>query len=319
MPDQAASVGTPARVRSFSFASPASSAAAAATGPLLRRCGRDGLAFEFNDAWLRFTNRALEPLLGDGWLDDVHPDDRARRAAIHATMAAEQRAYTHDYRLMNGHTRGYRWFMEHAVPMQRADGGFEGYEHHCMDVHERTRFSEHLATRSNAMRLALRQHGLFDAALAVELQPATLAHDRGRLATMARLAGGSAALDLTRLRLDEWIHAAIASARLAVPPEAPPMVADLPAEPIELEVDRPMLTAALADALVEAAHAWPHRAAIELHAARADALVRIDLPGREDGSAFALLAYAIQVHGGEVVPLADAVRMRLCLPLAGPR
>lgn len=315
MSDQAASVDSTTRVRMF--ASPLTNAAAAATGPLLRRCGADGLAFDFNDAWLRFTNRALESLRGSGWLEDMHPDDRARHAAIHAAMSAEQRAYTHDYRLMNGGTCGYRWVMEQAVPVRRADGGLAGYDHHCMDVHERTRFSEHLATRANAMRLAMRQHGLFEAALAIELQPATMARDRGRLATMGRLAGGSPALDIARLRLDQWVDAAVASARLAVAPDAPPLVVSVPDQPIELEADRGLLTTALADALVEATRAWPHRPAIELHAVRADPFVKIDVPGREDSSAFALLACTVQAHGGEVLTLADGARIRLCLPLAG--
>ena len=181
------------------------------------------------------------------------------------------------------------------------------------------RATEHLATRANTMRLALRQHGLFDAALAVELQPETVARDRGRLATMGRLASGNAALDIARLRLRDWLDAAVGSARLAMPEQAPALIVSMPAETLELDADRELLTTALSDALVDAAHARPQQSAIELHALHADAQVKIDVPGRDSSSALALLSCAVLAHGGEVLTLADGMRLRLCLPLAGPR
>ena len=100
----------------------AAMAPAPVTGPLLRCSGVDGLAREFNSAWLSYTGRPLQSVLRDGWLDDVHPDDRPRCVAIHAAMSNQRRAYALDFRLRNG--AGYRWMLEHVTPLLRPDGTF---------------------------------------------------------------------------------------------------------------------------------------------------------------------------------------------------
>lgn len=292
----------------------AAMAPAAITAPLLRRSGTDGLAREFNDAWLSYTGRPLDSLLRDGWLADVHPDDRARSAAIHAAMSHQRRAYTLDFRLRSGDGGGYRWMMEHATPRQRADGSFDGYAHHCMDVHERTTLSEELATRTHALRLTVRQHGRFETALAHELATLPAERLRARLVTMARLADGPSALDRTRFRLADWIDAATDPLRLSPRDRLPALSIQLPAEPIELDADRPLLTQALAEVLADAAAAQPSPRVIELRAARTESRVMIDTPGREDSSASALLTCAVQLHGGEVLMLSDDLHLRLCLP-----
>ena len=42
---------------------------------LIRRFGSDAKYDYFNNTWLNFTGRRLEDELGDGWMDDMHPDD----------------------------------------------------------------------------------------------------------------------------------------------------------------------------------------------------------------------------------------------------
>ena len=307
MPDRSVAVQKGAR---------AAMAPAAVTGPLLRCSGVDGFAREFNSAWLSYTGRPLQSVLREGWLDDVHPDDRPRCVAIHAAMSNQRRAYTLDFRLRNG-AAGYRWMMEHATPLLRPDGTFHGYAHHCMDVHERTTLSEELAARTHGLRLNVRQHGRFAVALARELAALPADRARDRLLTMARLADGPSTLDRTRFRLADWIDAAIGSMRLA--PDPPSLSIDLPAESIELDADRTLLTKALADVLAEAAAPQPKPRVIELRAARTESLVLIDTPAIEASSAFALLACAIQLHGGEVLTLPDDAHMRLCLPFVKRR
>jgi signal transduction histidine kinase len=209
--------------------------------------------------------------------------------------------------------------MEHATPLLRPDGSFEGYAHHCMDVHERTALSEELAARTHALRLTVRQHGRFEAALAREFATLPADRARARLVAMARLSDGASVLDRTRFRLADWIAAATEPLRLSARDRPPALSIELPAEPVDLDADRPLLTQALAEVLADAAAAQHGPRVIELRAARTESRVMLDTPGHEDSSAFALLACAVQLHGGEVLTLPDDAGMRLCLPFAKRR
>ena len=42
---------------------------------LVWMCDAENRCTYFNRGWLEFTGRAVEAELGDGWLDNVHPDD----------------------------------------------------------------------------------------------------------------------------------------------------------------------------------------------------------------------------------------------------
>ncbi len=105
--------------------------------------GPDGLVTFFNIPWLRFTGRALDRELGDGWAEGVHPDDRSRclstyRAALHA-----RRDFTMEYRLRRFDGE-YRWLVDSGVPRYSPDGTFLGYIGSAIDITEHRRAEEHL-------------------------------------------------------------------------------------------------------------------------------------------------------------------------------
>ena len=285
--------------------------------PLLRRSGPDGAASAFNAAWLAFTKRTLAAALGDGWLDDVHPEDQFRCCAIHAEMAPGRTPYELDYRLRHAE-RGYRWVMEQATPVLDAEGSFAGYTHHCMDVHERSELADELANRLTRMRVALRHHAQFEALLAAELEQLPTARIRFALQTMARLAAASGALVPTRLRLQDWVATVVGEARAATRERSLPFAIESPDEPLDLELEAPLLTRALSDVLAGAALAASPPAQIELRALRVGRRVHVELPAREHSSAFALLVCVVHAHGGEAGMLDGIGRARLTLPLADP-
>ena len=61
--------------------------------------GRDKLYTYFNQPWLEFTGRTLEQELGNGWTEDVHPDDVKQRRQIYCDAFEERRPFSVEYRL----------------------------------------------------------------------------------------------------------------------------------------------------------------------------------------------------------------------------
>lgn len=89
----------------------------------------------FNDTWLQFTGRGLHQEQGEGWLEGVHPDDRARVAEAAGRQMAQGRPFTLEYRLRR-YDGEYRWVLDQARPRFRPDGSPAGYLGSCMDVTE---------------------------------------------------------------------------------------------------------------------------------------------------------------------------------------
>ncbi len=107
--------------------------------------GPDGARLFLNAGWSRFTGLDPSEELGHGWLDGVHPDDRAAYRAVAAQGRAAVRGWEVDYRLR--HADGtYHRVVEQAVPVPAVAGtaaeGAEpatGWIGSCVDVHARLR------------------------------------------------------------------------------------------------------------------------------------------------------------------------------------
>ena len=82
--------------------------------------------------WIAFTGQAGPDALHWGWLEPVHPDDRAATRA--AWSAAPSRGWLDvDHRLRRADGE-YRWFQTRAVPIRGADGGITHWCGTCTDV-----------------------------------------------------------------------------------------------------------------------------------------------------------------------------------------
>ncbi len=90
----------------------------------------------FNRTWLDFTGRALEEELGEGWVADVHPEDREHCLRSYQTAFDDRRPYETEFRLRR-HDGEYRWLLSIGVPRADAGGSFSGYIGSCVDVTER--------------------------------------------------------------------------------------------------------------------------------------------------------------------------------------
>jgi PAS domain-containing protein len=282
--------------------------------PMWRRSDAMGLATDFNAAWLRFTERSPQSAVRNGWLQDVHPDDRARCVAIHADMQDQRLPYALDFRLR--HTRrGHRWLMERAIPLFAPDGRFAGFDHHCTDIHDRMQLEEELAERSRRLRCAMRTQALFATALAAELDRLLLARVQAALGVMARLAAQAPGVRRAATNAGDWL----ADLRRGLPdderslPDGWQRVADVDTATVWVDPHLlgPALNCAIACAALLGCGPAPCRAE------RRDGSLLLEIPALPGSSGFVLLDLALRLHGCRLDAAVDnATRWRTALPLA---
>ncbi len=99
--------------------------------------------------WRDLTGQTAEELQGWGWLDAVHPDDRARTAKTWQEAVREQGTYHTDYRLRM-RDGGYRTFTARGVPVLEGGGEIREWVGLCMDVEDRRRAEDRQRFLSDA-------------------------------------------------------------------------------------------------------------------------------------------------------------------------
>jgi PAS domain S-box-containing protein len=83
--------------------------------------GADSLCDYLSPQWVRYTGKSEAEQLGYGWLEQVHPDDRARVAEQWRATSARGENFETEYRVRR-HDGGYRWFRGLAVPLHDEAG-----------------------------------------------------------------------------------------------------------------------------------------------------------------------------------------------------
>jgi len=110
----------------------------------------------FNQVWLTFTGRSLEQELGQGWTEDVHPEDLPRCLATFTSAFQQRLDFRMDYRLRRADGE-YRWILDQGTPRFEADGTFLGFIGSCFDITER-KHAESALMASEAMYRELLDH-----------------------------------------------------------------------------------------------------------------------------------------------------------------
>jgi PAS domain S-box-containing protein len=100
--------------------------------------------------WLRFTGRALDQELGDGWAEGVHPDDLSRCFKIYTEAFDRRDPFSMDYR-MRHHDGEFRWIQDVGTPRYNSRGIFLGYIGHCLDITDRKEAEEALQRTHNTL------------------------------------------------------------------------------------------------------------------------------------------------------------------------
>jgi PAS domain S-box-containing protein len=122
-----------------------------ATPVMIWMAGADKLCFYFNKSWLDFVGRTLEQEMGNGWAENLHPDDFDRCLQIYVTSFDARRPFEMEYRLRH-HSGQYRWILDHGVPRYTPDGTFEGYVGGCLDIQDQKEAAEKLRIAAEELR-----------------------------------------------------------------------------------------------------------------------------------------------------------------------
>jgi PAS domain S-box-containing protein len=97
--------------------------------------GPDRRCTWLNRRWSEFTGRPLEALLGEGWVECVHPEDRERALAAYARAFAAAQPFETEYRMRRA-DGAHRWVLARGVPLVENER-LEGFVGSVLDVSER--------------------------------------------------------------------------------------------------------------------------------------------------------------------------------------
>ena len=122
---------------------------------LIWTAGTDKLADYFNKTWLEFTGRSFEEEIGNGWENDVHPEDLQRCLVTFSDCFDRQEKFKLEYRLRRQDGE-YRWIVDTAVPRLSRDGSFKGYVGIGVDVTDRRWVERERDLALERLRLAMK-------------------------------------------------------------------------------------------------------------------------------------------------------------------
>ncbi|MDX2226800.1 MAG: PAS domain S-box protein [Verrucomicrobiae bacterium] len=97
----------------------------------------------FNRRWTEFTGLTFDSLLGEGWLDPIHPEDRERVVHVCGTSFKSRESFDMDYR-MRRQDGQFRLIRDHGAPRFDAEGMFAGFVGTCLDITDETMAREEI-------------------------------------------------------------------------------------------------------------------------------------------------------------------------------
>ncbi len=119
--------------------------------------------------WTAFTGQDFEHAQGTGWLDAVHPDDRAATLTHWNAVMASGDAYTMEHRLRRADGE-WRVMAVQGVPVMDDDGSIREWVGSHTDITERRHAEQALATAKESAEAANRAKSAFLANMSHELR-----------------------------------------------------------------------------------------------------------------------------------------------------
>lgn len=119
---------------------------------LIWLAGTDKLCTWFNKSWLDFVGRTMEQELGNGWLENVHPEDFHHCLEAYSTAFDAREPFTMEYR-MRRHDGEYRWILNNGIPRYGSNQLFTGYIGSCIDITDHKLAEESLKRSHDELEL----------------------------------------------------------------------------------------------------------------------------------------------------------------------
>lgn len=150
--------------------------------------------------WETLTGQPPEEHRGWGWLDALHPEDRAHAGAVWTAALEAGGVYDIEYRLR---LRGgeYRWYNSRGVPVIAA-GVVRHWVGVCIDIHERKQTEEHTRLLINELNHRVKNNLATVQAIAVQTLRDTASLPAAKKDFMARLRALARAHDV--LTRENW-------------------------------------------------------------------------------------------------------------------
>jgi len=117
---------------------------------------KDGAVTDMGPGWTATTGQSEAEVLGDGWMNALHPDDSIYVRRIWGLSVQTEKPYSTEYRV-RGQDGGYRTFAVRGVPVRNDDGSVREWVGVCDDVTER-RLVERESVRKSAQLEAITEH-----------------------------------------------------------------------------------------------------------------------------------------------------------------
>ena len=137
----------------------------------------DGLSDYFNQRFCDYTQATQAQLYGYGWSQFVHPEDRERTLMARTHALREGSPYEITYRLREGCTGCYRWFLARAMPIRDETGQIFTWFGSATDIDEQKQAEEALRHSQARLRALIDSNIIGIVSLEVDGEVITEAND----------------------------------------------------------------------------------------------------------------------------------------------
>ena len=110
----------------------------------------------FNQAWIKLTGKPMEELLGFGWAEVIHPEDKEHNTSTYLNAVKLKKRYTGEFSVLNS-SGDYCWIFATALPRFTAEGSFASYICSGIDITDLVQARKQTEESERALRTFILQ------------------------------------------------------------------------------------------------------------------------------------------------------------------